>query len=462
MSRISKTVLPTSGKSFIYWSVLTLSVILLVSSGILVIDNFYQPTTTSTTGTSGITTNTNTTTPITGFTSSTTTSSTTITNSSTTTTEPDLYTNYTDSISIDGNTEMGTFENKTGTGTYDDPFVIEWYRFLTACGGSPLYALINIQNVDNLIIQNCIFNAICTTSYIISLNNCENITIYNNLAQIGYGIIITNTNEINITSNILNSAKGITISNFMNLTIINNIINITSTNIFSLTTGNNSLIENNYIRSDVDDNGYFIGVNHSLFKNNDILVRFTNLNGENIENENITFQYNYFTKILNIQKRITDLFIMYNYFDKESYDYPSIYNLALNFYYHHNTIEGYAIFNGNDALIYQNNFYYQAQSQGYNNVTFSYNNLGNWWDDYDPESYEPDATNDGTVWDTPYYLDNAGEYVSDPYPLVNAVNVSNYGRITINGYFYFNLIISGFMGIGLIYLFQHHRYRKKI
>jgi parallel beta-helix repeat protein len=84
----------------------------------------------------------------------------------------------------------------------------------------------------------------------------------------------------------------------------------------------------------------------------------------------------------------------------------------------HNTQYGIYLVSSSDNLIYFNNFLENIlmEASCYNSSDNSWDNgtHGNYWGDY--EVYYPSASNDGTIWDTPYQIDVNN---TDYYPLVN-------------------------------------------
>ena len=81
--------------------------------------------------------------------------------------------------------------------------------------------------------------------------------------------------------------------------------------------------------------------------------------------------------------------------------------------------------------IYYNNFYNSAIDKlGCNSTNTWYKHkiigksMGNYWDDY--EKLYPNAKNDGTVWDTPYDIEDwYGDPAQDKYPVVSPFDIEN-------------------------------------
>ena len=215
-------------------------------------------------------------------------------------------------------------------------------------------------------------------------NTLTNNTIINNTY---YGISFSNCNENIIEYNIINlNGKGIDISSSNNTNIINNGFANNKYEGIYLSASNNSIIVNNIISS----NKYGIRIEES--------------NNNNIINNTIASNKDYG---------------IYS----GSYSYSSNNSIYFN------------------NFIRNNNGSVQAYDAGTNN-RWNSTNLGNYWSDY--TTRYPLATNDSTVWGTPYAIDGPAG-AADNFPAVHPVAgvfvlriTPNYGPniITINAAIY--------------------------
>ncbi|MHA1521254.1 MAG: NosD domain-containing protein [Promethearchaeota archaeon] len=129
----------------------------------------------------------------------------------------------------DGSNDWDTFPDKTGSGTYGDPYVIEDLEIFVGGSGSGIY----IRDSEvHVVIRYCSISYYVNLEAGISLYNCKNIKIFNctmnGLGNGGSGIFLNESSNINITGNRAEfSTDGISLYNadyniFSNNTVINN------------------------------------------------------------------------------------------------------------------------------------------------------------------------------------------------------------------------------------------------
>ncbi|MHA1821582.1 MAG: hypothetical protein ACTSU2_11475 [Promethearchaeota archaeon] len=139
-------------------------------------------------------------------------------------------------IKLTSNAELDAFPDKSGSGTKENPYIIENFTFPTDVNVS-----IDLENIDrNLIIRNCIFSTLLNTGTIIKgifFNNVSNLVIENSIfrdsdtSQMLYIINIQNSKDIIIQNNSFSSITAHTsylyaiylVTSTHNITIQNNI-----------------------------------------------------------------------------------------------------------------------------------------------------------------------------------------------------------------------------------------------
>jgi len=121
-------------------------------------------------------------------------------------------------IYIRGNEALDSYPHKTGSGTNDDPYVIEYFQFEDAES-----IQIQIINTDrNLEIRNCeIENARLAGIY---LEKCQNIKITNSFfSKSFFGIYFIDSSQISFTNNtLIHNEHAINLKNVSNASIVQN------------------------------------------------------------------------------------------------------------------------------------------------------------------------------------------------------------------------------------------------
>jgi len=174
-------------------------------------------------------------------------------------------------IYINGDTELGLFQNKTGNGTVNDPYIIE--NFEIDAGG--INSSIWIENVhDYLVIKNCFLNNSATGPFDsgIRLENCDNINITGcNITSNSYGIYLFSSDNINISNNFIfnNNKHGIWFSYSDNNKVINNSIWTNNETGIDLGISSFNIITKNEIsvNSQYGINVETISINNSIYQN---------------------------------------------------------------------------------------------------------------------------------------------------------------------------------------------------
>lgn len=330
-------------------------------------------------------------------------------------------------IDIDGNTALSSFGFASGGdgSSWAQAIIIEGYEITTTSQPN-----IRINNTDlYLIIRNCTLTNAPNEYTGIDLMNCSNLRITNcTFINVNRGIYATGCLNIQITLNILEDPHRESFwLKYTNHSIISeNDINSPGEAIYlevseynlieknTVTNGNDygiNLYESHY--STVSENTIsncsygidFQQTNHSIIADN--IVSNNQDSGIFLDNclENVSVIGN--TAINNI-------------FDGIYLQHSNNVLVTMNSVYANDQygIHVYGTSENNTIFLnyINNNDISQAYSYSYNDETSDWDNgtHGNYWGDY--ETLFPSATNDGTVWDTPYPINNSNS-VEDSYPL---------------------------------------------
>jgi len=357
-----------------------------------------------------------------------------------------------DPILIDGNDELAIFiddEELSGEGTNVSPYIIENFikNASTAHG-------IEIRNTNAfLIIRNCTVEGGSSSSYSgICLNNTTNVNISNNYLNYNlYGIYLNCSSNNTLSGNYANNneygiyLKALYINN--NNTLSGNNANNNEFGIYLYHSSNNTLSGNN---ANNNEYGIYLGDSrYNIISENNVSNNYFGIFPEG-SNKNSTLSRN------NVHDNVYGIYLWYSmctfsentvnnnefgiyvgYSDNNILSGNNVYNNYQGFhlihsnnnalfknYIHNNEIGIYVYWHSSKNTIYNNdicgNQYFQSFEEDY-----SYNNhwdngtMGNFWgNDYIIKC--PDATNDGSVWNTPYEID--GDLIGiDNFPLVNSI-----------------------------------------
>jgi len=291
---------------------------------------------------------------------------------------------------------------------------------------------------NNIVQDNNVSNAYQGILIQYSSNNS---IIGNNVSNCGWGIVLSSSSNNIITgNNIRNNNQGIDIDSNNN-TITNNKVNDNERGIWLSYSSDNTLTNNTII------NNTYYGISFSNCNENVIEYNIINLNGEGID---ISSSNN--TNIINneiVNNKYEGIYLSWasnnsiivnNIINSNKYGIrieESSSNNIIN-----NTIasnKDYGIYSGSYSYSSNNSIYFnnfignnngnvQAYDAGTNN-RWNSTNLGNYWSDY--TTRYPLATNDGTVWDTPYAIDGPAG-AADNFPAVHPVAGVFVLRITPN------------------------------
>ncbi len=364
-----------------------------------------------------------------------------------------------DPIYIYGNSDLAEF-CEIGNGTEENPYVIENYEIdaTTDCG-------INLGYIDHhLIIRNCIvyYGNLIETYESIYIEHCENVHIYNNeiknsyhgiyllesanntisgnncTSNEHYGIYLDNSDNNIISGNncTSNEYDGIYLDNSDNNIISGNNCSLNDENGLTLYFSDENIISGTYCTLNFDDGIY---LSYSM-KNSITINKCKNNRGNGIElrdSNNNTLSGN------NCSDH-GDLFLDYGsgiYLDYDSNynnisgnvliknsDGINIYEGNSNMVFGNNCSNnlengismGSGTTSSNLNILWKNNFFDNKDYQTYyesgciNNQWYK-DEVGNYYGDYLLQN--PDAQNDGEIWDSPYYLNGTTSDI-DPYPLV--------------------------------------------
>jgi len=296
-----------------------------------------------------------------------------------------------DPIEINSNDDLNDLKLQgivTGEGTEENPYIIEDLD-IDAGISSPA---ILIENTDAFLnIRDCTaFNSgdpdeECAAIYI---SNCSNIKIINCVVDnYGDGITLFDNSFNNILKNntILSSAgfSSISIESSHHNQILNNILKFSENYAINLGEADNNIIAGNFIT----DNHGGMQIEES---NNNFLSK----------NE-ISGSVEYGIKLYSSDENIITRNILIDN--------------RVGIYLWHSSFEN---------LIYFNDIYGKSYTQAYEDDGCTDNQwdngtTGNYWNNGYIIRY-PDATNDGTVWDTPYEIGGEGPGI-DHFPLVKSI-----------------------------------------
>jgi len=294
-------------------------------------------------------------------------------------------------ILIDGNGELATFvfdEGLSGDGTtYETSYIIENFTIDT----SPEYG-IEIRNTDAyVIIRNCTVLNTGTTNEEYSgiyIRSCSNITIINCTLDNNERAIVTDDDSLDITiinNKILNTNSiGIGISGFQK-EILNNTLMYNDGPAIELYYSENNSVTGNIMIGNYGGISIAYSHNNTIFEN-EISGSFIG-GGSGID------------LIFSNENNITINRII-------------------------NSHNGISLISSNESIIYFNDIYGNLGPQDFEDENCTDNQwdngtTGNFWGNEYIIRY-PDATNDGTVWDTPYEIDGVGLGI-DNFPLVHSI-----------------------------------------
>ena len=292
-----------------------------------------------------------------------------------------------DPISINSNDDLYDLKLQgviTGDGTEGNPYILENLVIDTDFSGPA----IDIGDTDAyLIINNCnILNSGTPDGYSgVIIRNCSNIKIMNCLVENTYEIILYdnsfNNTVINNTILHTNGFSAISISGAHHNKILNNTLMYTENYAINLWEAENNVISGNIMTN--NHGGIQVEHSHSNdFFENEILGKNEKSGFKlRISNEN-TISRNSITK----------------------------------------NRHGINLISSNDNIICFNDINENLYTQAREDIDCTGNQwdngtIGNYWGNDYINKY-PDATNDGTVWDTPYEIDGEGLGI-DHFPLVN-------------------------------------------
>ncbi|MHA2306841.1 MAG: right-handed parallel beta-helix repeat-containing protein, partial [Candidatus Hodarchaeales archaeon] len=324
-------------------------------------------------------------------------------------------------ISITNIIDFSTTYNFPGSGTINNPYLIEGYNFTDGTTD-----LVYIWSTDAFfIIRNCLMNGVIGTNYGIILEDVENGLMYENtIHSTTYGIRVGSSSKNNtLTNNHIynNTFGGIILAGTTNNTVYKNTIdNSTVYSVRVLGSDVNTILYNNirnsstgvYLEGSSTNNSVSSNIIHDTSR---AIFVTQSSDYTNITN-NTVYDNDYGIWIQNLAannnvtaNNISDNIYYGIYLSYDSENNTISYNLVSN-------NNDYGIFLGsnvNDSIIKWNEFIgnnqgnTQGNDMGLNNI-FNYN----YWDDWT----SPDTTPiDGFV-DTPYNIDGGSN--TDPYPLV--------------------------------------------
>ncbi len=373
-------------------------------------------------------------------------------------------------IFIDGDggaNDWDTFPNKTGSGTYSDPYIIE---NLEINGGGTESGLLIRDSASYVIIRNC---TIVNSTFGIILIYANNITLGENyLENNTNGIYINHASNNSIDQNEIfnNDGTGIILSSSFNNTVLHNSINNSKDYGLEISASSfNNTISSNGIKNS-EKNGIYIAsssenriINNTISFNLEkgIELMFSSGNhilGNIIQNnneygisiypdsnstvvDNNLIADNVWTgiRIDSSYNEISD-----NYLGHNGGGISMVYGSQENQIFRNNITENSGnagiefVNSGSGTMVYLNRIYNNTRgfsiSLSNNNLFFNnqiFDNIypnfvqdgtinswdngvhGNYWGDYQ-EKY-PAATNNLTIWNTPYEIDSNN---TDYFPLV--------------------------------------------
>ncbi len=295
-----------------------------------------------------------------------------------------------DPISINSNEDLNNLKLQgiiTGEGTEENPYILEDLVIDTDFSGPAIL----IENTD---------------AYLI-LSNCTVINSGTNLDDaVDAGITIASCSNIKIMNCILdNNERTIGLYGSFNNTVINN--EILNSNLYAISISgahynqilNNTLIDNENFAIDIyESSNNFISGNN-ITDNHGGIEMFLSNNNIFVENQ---------------ISGSTEQGIYMPWSNENNFSR----NLILGNKY------GIYLSNADENIIYLNDIYGNQYDQAYE----SQDSTGNLWDNGQIGNYwgndfiniYPDATNDGTVWDTPYEIGGMGPGI-DHFPLVKSL-----------------------------------------
>ncbi|MHA1673857.1 MAG: NosD domain-containing protein [Promethearchaeota archaeon] len=286
-------------------------------------------------------------------------------------------------IYIDGDDpshDWDTFLNKTGTGTFGDPYIIE--NLEIDAGGTGSSILIRDSTVYLEIINCSLTNS--GSSYTdagIKLENCANIK-----------IIYCTSND--------NGLTGIYLVDSSNNTLSGNTAKLNTDDGIRLDSSNNNTLSGNNASNNFRYGIYLQSTSNNTLSGN--TVKYNTLSG-------ISMWYS------NNYNTLTGNNASYN--QDGIFFYFSSYNTVNGNNASFNNQHGIRLESSNNNAIYFNIFVENSNDAAY--CLLSSDNFwdngthGNWWGDY--EEFYPSATNDGTIWNIPYQIDDDNV---DNFPLV--------------------------------------------
>ncbi|MHA1521218.1 MAG: right-handed parallel beta-helix repeat-containing protein, partial [Promethearchaeota archaeon] len=326
----------------------------------------------------------------------------------------------------DGGNDWTTFPNKTGSGTFGDPYIIENLEINASGSGSGIYirdstvyaeiinctvsnsgpssedAGIRLLNCANIQIMNC------TSAYndyygIYLVSNSYNNTLSGNNASYnsGYGIYLTSSSNNTLSGNIANHNNhyGIVLWSSCNSnTLSENIADSNLVGIILYSSFNNKLTEN--IANYNNGNGIYLASsdNNTLSGNE---VSYNNVSGIILySSDNNSFSGNLASDNYDIGILLSSS--NNNLFSENDASYNSYYGIYLTSSNNNTFFLNILLENTDEAASCDDSFYNM-----WDNGTH-----GNYWGNI-KEKY-PAATNDLTIWNTPYQID---ENNIDNYPL---------------------------------------------
>ncbi len=314
-----------------------------------------------------------------------------------------------DPILINGNSELATFienEGLSGDGTEVSPYIIEDLTIDASTANG-----MDIQYTDEyIIIRNCTIDGVGRGYHGIYVNNTANINISNNhLSNLWGGINIRNSIKNAISeNNVNNNYVGIYINCSNYTTLSNNIANYNTFVGVELSFSNNNTLLDNTVDNNPDEGILLFYSNY-----NAISGSFSNNNNMGIDlfnsSNNRLFKND-------VSKNNGGIYL---------------YNSTNNEFYFNN--------------LYENRNFEAEYDDGCTDNQWDNGTAGNYWGNY-RDKY-PDATNDGTVWDTPYEI--GGESLGiDNFPLVRPVILKE--TIKIPGFPLIDILI--FVSVGVFLL----------
>ncbi|MHA1560928.1 MAG: right-handed parallel beta-helix repeat-containing protein [Promethearchaeota archaeon] len=296
-----------------------------------------------------------------------------------------------DPISINSNEDLEILKLQgiiTGEGTEENPYILEDLVIDTDFSGPAIF----IENTDAYLIirESTILNSGNPNGYSgVYLSSCSNIKIMNCHLDNNEDAIFLDYNSFNntvINNTILNSIgfSSISINGAHHNQILNNFLEYSENYAMNLWESENNVISGNIFT----DNYGGIQIEYSN----------SNIISENEIPDSVEYGIKLYSSNENIITR----------------------NILVD-----NMIGIYLWHSSSKNIIYFNDIYGKSYTQAYEDISCAdnlWNNgtTGNYWNNGYIIRY-PDATHDGTVWDTPYEINGEGLGI-DHFPLVKSIN----------------------------------------